>query len=100
VFKTLVTDVDVALTCRVVQVSGERRPQGAGQRVGAKRAAMADRALAERTNGYVRGESRRSTAQKRLPTVLDASASAYSTVYVVPAGVAAGPNSTRRSGYA
>jgi Cys-tRNA(Pro)/Cys-tRNA(Cys) deacylase len=82
VFKTLVTDVDGALTVAVVPVSGDVDLKALANAVGGKRAAMADRALAERTTGYVRGGISPLGQRKRLPTVLDASASAYPTIYV------------------
>lgn len=82
VFKTLVTDVDGTLTVAVVPVSGEVDLKALAQAVGGKRATMADRALAERTTGYVRGGISPLGQRKRLPTVLDASASAYTTIYV------------------
>jgi Cys-tRNA(Pro)/Cys-tRNA(Cys) deacylase len=50
--------------------------------VGGKRAALADRAAAERTTGYVRGGISPLGQRKRLPTVIDESALAHPTVYV------------------
>ena len=49
---------------------------------GGKRATMADRTTAERATGYVRGGISPLGQRKRLPTVVDASALAYPTVYV------------------
>ena len=82
VFKTLVTDIDGALTVAVVPVSGDIDLKALANAVGGKRATMADRALAERTTGYVRGGISPLGQRKRLPTVLDESAVMYPTVYV------------------
>jgi Cys-tRNA(Pro)/Cys-tRNA(Cys) deacylase len=82
VFKTLVTDIDGALTVAVVPVAGDIDLKALASAVGGKRAAMADRALAERTTGYVRGGISPLGQRKRLPTVLDESAVMYPTVYV------------------
>jgi Cys-tRNA(Pro)/Cys-tRNA(Cys) deacylase len=82
VFKTLITDIDGGLTVAVVPVSGEIDLKALANAVGGKRAAMADRALAERTTGYVRGGISPLGQRKRLPTVLDQSAVMYPTVYV------------------
>jgi Cys-tRNA(Pro)/Cys-tRNA(Cys) deacylase len=82
VFKTLVTDIDGALTVAVVPVSGDIDLKALANAVSGKRAAMADRALAERTTGYVRGGISPLGQRKRLPTVLDESALMHPTVYV------------------
>lgn len=82
VFKTLVTEVDGALTVAVVPVDGDVDLKALASAVGGKRAGMADRALAERTTGYVRGGISPLGQRKRLPTVVDASASEHETVYV------------------
>ena len=82
VFKTLVTEVDGALTVAVVPVNGDVDLKALASAAGGKRAAMAERAVAERTTGYVRGGISPLGQRKRLPTVIDASASEFSTVYV------------------
>ncbi|MEV1288472.1 Cys-tRNA(Pro) deacylase [Micromonospora sp. NPDC049679] len=82
VFKSLVTEVDGALTVAVVPVTGELDLKALAAAVGGKRAALADRALAERTTGYVRGGISPLGQRKRLPTVIDSSAEALPTLYV------------------
>jgi Cys-tRNA(Pro)/Cys-tRNA(Cys) deacylase len=82
VFKSLVAEVDGALTVAVVPVTGELDLKALAAAVGGKRAAMADRAVAERTTGYVRGGISPLGQRRRLPTVLDSSALDHSTVYV------------------
>ncbi|MFJ9667004.1 Cys-tRNA(Pro) deacylase [Streptomyces sp. NPDC101219] len=82
VFKTLVADVDGALTVAVVPVAGQLDLKALAAAVGGKRAAMADPALAERTTGYVRGGISPLGQRKRLPTVLDESAAGHRTVCV------------------
>jgi Cys-tRNA(Pro)/Cys-tRNA(Cys) deacylase len=82
VFKSLITEVDGALTVAVVPVTGELDLKALAAAVGGKRAALADRTLAERTTGYVRGGISPLGQRKRLPTVVDSSAEAFPTVYV------------------
>ncbi|MER6592785.1 Cys-tRNA(Pro) deacylase [Micromonospora purpureochromogenes] len=82
VFKSLVTEVDGALTVAVVPVTGELDLKALAAAVGGKRATMADRAAAERATGYVRGGISPLGQRRRLPTVLDSSALAYDTIYV------------------
>ncbi|MGW7515708.1 Cys-tRNA(Pro) deacylase [Streptomyces sp. NPDC054796] len=82
VFKTLVADVDGTLTVAVVPVSASLDLKALASAAGGKRATMADPAAAERTTGYVRGGISPLGQRKRLPTVLDASASGHATICV------------------
>ncbi|MDX5563537.1 Cys-tRNA(Pro) deacylase, partial [Streptomyces sp. ID05-04B] len=82
VFKTLVADVDGALTVAVVPVAGSLDLKALASAVGGKRAAMADPGLAERTTGYVRGGISPLGQRRKLRTVLDASATAHATICV------------------
>jgi Cys-tRNA(Pro)/Cys-tRNA(Cys) deacylase len=81
-FKTLVTEVDGDLTVAVVPVTGELDLKALAAAVGGKRAALADRAVAERVTGYVRGGISPLGQRRRLPTVMDASALELGQMYV------------------
>jgi Cys-tRNA(Pro)/Cys-tRNA(Cys) deacylase len=82
VFKTLVAEVDGALTVAVVPVSASLDLKALAQAAGGKRAAMADPAAAERSTGYVRGGISPLGQRRALPTVIDASAGGFPTVFV------------------
>ncbi|GCD99429.1 MULTISPECIES: Cys-tRNA(Pro) deacylase [Embleya] len=82
VFKTLLADVDGALTVAVVPVAGRLDLKALAAAVGGKRAAMADPAAAERATGYVLGGISPLGQKRRHPTVVDASVLALETVYV------------------
>lgn len=81
-FKTLVAEVDGALTVAIVPVTGEVDLKAFAAAAGGKRANLADRTLAERTTGYVRGGISPLGQRKRLPTVIDSSAETFDTIYV------------------
>lgn len=82
VFKTLVTEVDGTLTVAIVPVTGELDLKRLASACAGKRAALADRVLAERTTGYVRGGISPLGQRKQLPTVLDASAQLHASIFV------------------
>ncbi|GAA1402351.1 Cys-tRNA(Pro) deacylase [Pseudonocardia kongjuensis] len=81
VFKTLVAVVDGAMTVGIVPVSAQLDLKALAAAVGGKRAAMAEIADAERTTGYVAGGISPLGQRRRLPTVLDASAAGFGTIY-------------------
>ena len=81
VFKTLVAEVDGALTVGVVPVSGQLDLKALAAAVGGKKAKMAEVAAAERATGYVAGGISPLGQRKRLPVVLDSSASAFDTIF-------------------
>jgi Cys-tRNA(Pro)/Cys-tRNA(Cys) deacylase len=81
-FKTLIAEVDGALTVAVVPVTGDLDLKALAAAVGGKRAALADRAAAERSSGYVRGGISPLGQRKPLPTVIDESAPALEVMYV------------------
>ena len=77
VFKTLVVDRDGSLSVAIVPVATQLDLRALG-----KRAALADRAAAERATGYVLGGISPLGQRRRLPTVLDESALAFETIFV------------------
>ena len=77
VFKTLVADVDGALTVAVVPVEAQLDLRALG-----KRARMAEAAAAERATGYVAGGISPLGQRRTLPTVVDASALDHETIHV------------------
>jgi Cys-tRNA(Pro)/Cys-tRNA(Cys) deacylase len=82
VFKTLIAEVDGGLVVAVVPVTGDLDLKALAQASGGKRAALADRAAAERSSGYVRGGISPLGQRKKLPTVIDESALALDRMYV------------------
>ncbi len=82
VFKTLLADVEGRLVVGVVPVSTQLDLKALAAVVGAKRAVMADPALAERKTGYVVGGISPIGQKTALPTVLDETATLFATVLV------------------
>jgi len=81
-FKTLIAEVDGRLTVAVVPVTGDLDLKALAAAAGGKRAALAERAAAERSSGYVRGGISPLGQRKRLPTVIDESARTLDRMYV------------------
>jgi Cys-tRNA(Pro)/Cys-tRNA(Cys) deacylase len=81
VFKTLVAEVDGALTVGVLPVTGSLDLKALAASVGGKRAKMAELTSAERATGYVAGGISPLGQRKRLPTVLDVSATSFETMF-------------------
>jgi Cys-tRNA(Pro)/Cys-tRNA(Cys) deacylase len=77
VLKTLVADLDGALTVCIVPVANELDLRSLG-----KRARLADTARAERTTGYVAGGISPLGQRRALPTLVDATALEHDTVFV------------------
>jgi len=83
VFKTLVVSLDNAvLLVAVLPVCAMLNMKLLAKAVGAKKAVMADRAVVERSTGYVLGGVSPLGQKKKLKTVIDTSALEFSTIYV------------------
>ncbi|MEV5541390.1 Cys-tRNA(Pro) deacylase [Saccharopolyspora shandongensis] len=81
IFKTLVAEVDGKLAVGVVPVTGQLDLKALAAAVGGKKAKMAEIADAERSTGYVAGGISPLGQKKRLPVVIDASATGFDTIY-------------------
>jgi Cys-tRNA(Pro)/Cys-tRNA(Cys) deacylase len=82
IFKTLVADVSGRLVVAVVPVAGHLDLKALAQVMGAKKAQMADPQAAARSSGYVLGGISPIGQRTKLPTVVDASATVFDTVFV------------------
>ncbi|TKV29567.1 Cys-tRNA(Pro) deacylase [Arthrobacter sp. NamB2] len=82
VFKTLMTSVDGSLVAAVVPVNGSLDLKALAHSLGARKATMADPAVAQRRTGYVLGGISPIGQRQPSPVVLDESAHAQSTIFV------------------
>lgn len=82
VFKTLLADCAGRLVVAVVPVAGALDLKALAAAVGAKKATLADPAVAERSSGMVVGGISPIGQKRRLPTVVDESARELTTMCV------------------
>ena len=83
VFKTLVVDLSTGtLAVTIVPVAARLDLKAVASAFGAKRAAMAEPAAAERATGYVRGGISPLGQRRRLPVAIDASALGFERIHV------------------
>lgn len=81
IYKTLIIAVPGGVAVAILPASSKLSLKAAAGALGVGKAAMAEPAVAERTTGYVLGAVSPFGQRKRLPTVLDAGALAWETVY-------------------
>jgi len=82
IFKTLLADLGGELVVGVVPVTHQLDLKALAATLGAKKATMADPDRATRSTGYVLGGISPFGQRTRLRTVVDRSASTFTTVYV------------------
>lgn len=83
VFKTLMAVLDTGdLVVAIVPVSGRLNLKALARAAGAKRATMADVAVAERSSGYVAGGISPFGQRRRLPTWVDETAECVDVMFV------------------
>lgn len=82
VFKTLMVETDSGFGIGIVSVSDQLDLKALAGELGGKKAALADRAVAERKSGYVVGGISPVGQRTPLPTVLDEAATAFETIFV------------------
>ncbi|MFT4994877.1 MAG: Cys-tRNA(Pro)/Cys-tRNA(Cys) deacylase [Paraglaciecola sp.] len=83
VFKTLVLTLDDGSFCvAILPVKSMLSMKLAAKAAGAKKATMADKGDVERVTGYVLGGVSPLGQKKRLPTLIDGSATAFKTIYI------------------
>jgi Cys-tRNA(Pro)/Cys-tRNA(Cys) deacylase len=83
VFKTLGVELnDSNLAVAIIPVSSKLQLKNMARAVGSKKAKMAERAVVERSTGYVAGGISPLGQKKRLPTIIDSSAVECCTMFV------------------
>lgn len=82
VFKTLMVETDAGLGIGIVSVRDQLDLKALAGELGAKKAALADRAVAERKSGYVVGGISPVGQRTRLDTIVDDAAAAFPTIFV------------------
>ena len=83
VFKTLVLQIDNdKLAVGIVPVAGKLNMKHLAKAAGGKKAAMANADLVQRATGYVLGGVSPLGQKKKLPTVIDASATNHETIFI------------------
>lgn len=83
VFKTLVVTTEKnELVVAIVPVNKQLNLKALAKSIGAKKAAMAEQKLVERTTGYILGGVSPLGQKKQLTTVIDSSALAFNTIFV------------------
>ncbi|MBU1564659.1 MAG: Cys-tRNA(Pro) deacylase [Proteobacteria bacterium] len=83
VYKTLVVELDQGnLAVAVIPVASMLSMKLIAKAAGAKKAAMAEKGLVEKTTGYVLGGVSPLGQKKRLLTVIDSSAKDWPTIFV------------------
>lgn len=82
VFKTLLVEGGSGLGVGIVPVDRQLDLKAVASALGWKKATMAEPAAAERSTGFVVGGISPVGQKRRLPTVLDQSATAFEVVYV------------------
>lgn len=82
IFKTLVADAGGELVVAVVPVADQLDLKALAGAAGAKRAVLAETAVAARTTGYVVGGISPLGQRTRLRTFLDASSERFETIFV------------------
>lgn len=83
VFKTLIVKLDgKQLAVGIVPVAGQLDLKAIARACKVRKAVMAEQAEAEKSTGYVLGGISPLGQKKRLPTILDESASGFDTIHV------------------